>query len=228
LKKPNIKKYCKYHKTECIWTPKGTTCIKRREEQRNKHVPNIPDTYECKGCQRILPSSEYHRQRSKLGIKKRCKSCIKERDYARYNDWPGYIRKKIVASWSAHGNVQQENRISINEATNILEKQKYKCSHCKKKLQCTFGTQTRKNCWGASLDRINVDIIGYGNGNGQWLCMSCNNGKCTMADVDHREKFASRDREIRRLKLRVNRLLGKLRMNMNAVQRLDVGGSEKA
>jgi hypothetical protein len=227
-----IEKYCKYHKQICLWTPKGTTCIKRREEQRNKHESVIPDLYTCKGCKKTLPSSEYHKQRCKRGIKSHCKACIKKRDYARYNKWPGYIRKKVVASWSSHRNKEKLNRLTIKEATEMLEQQQYKCLHCKTSLQCTFGTQKKRNCKGASLDRINTTIKGYGNGNSQWLCMSCNNGKNTMSNREHKEKFHKRDTEIRRLKLKVNQLLKKINelrleinINKDAVQRLDGGGS---
>jgi len=221
-----IETYCKYHDQMCLWTEKGTTCIKRREEQRNRHSSEIPDFHRCKGCQKTLPSSEYHKQRCKKGIKSHCKSCIKKRDYSRYNKWPGYIRKKVVVSWSSHNNKEQLNRLTIKEATEMLEKQKYKCLHCKTVLECTFGTQKKRNCKGASLDRLDTTTMGYGNGNSQWLCMSCNNGKNTMSNHEHKEKFYKRDREIRRLKLKVNRLIAKLKkvnLDKDAVQRLDGG-----
>ena len=50
----------------------------------------------------------------------------------------------------------------------MLETQNYKCLHCSHKLECIIGTQIKKNGWCASLDRINVDIVGYGNGNSQF------------------------------------------------------------
>ena len=40
----------------------------------------------------------------------------------------------------------------------------------------------------ASLDRIDTKKIGYKN-NAQWLCVSCNKGKCTMSDEEHKQKF---------------------------------------
>ena len=110
----------------------------------------------------------------------------------------------------------------------MLETQNYKCLHCSHKLECIIGTQIKKNGWCASLDRINVDIVGYGNGNSQWLCMSCNNGKNTMDNLEHKEKFESRDRKIRELESEVEKLKNIINKSKykNAVQRLDVGGSE--
>ena len=63
----------------------------------------FPDEYMCIKCNTTKPITHFHKQRgSKLGIKKWCKDCIRIRDYKKLNTWEGYIRKKIVASWSAH------------------------------------------------------------------------------------------------------------------------------
>lgn len=224
-----VEKYCKFHDKMCSWTAKGTTCTERREEMRlrNYDATKIPGTYCCKGCKKTLPSSQFHKQKSKLGIKTFCKSCIKERDYKRYNAWPGYIRKKVVVSWKSHYNKNAENKISIEDATALLKEQNYRCKHCNHNLECTFGSIKKRNVWGASLDRISVDVVGYGNGNGQWLCMSCNNGKCTMDNEEHLEKFAEKDRKIKDLEEKVERLT-KLLSELgykDAVQRLNGDGS---
>ena len=95
---------------------------------------------------------------------------------------------------------------AVKDAIEMIKEQNYRCTHCKIKLQCTFGTQQDRNCWGASLDRIDTNIIGYGNGNSQWLCMCCNNGKNTMADFEHKTRFSFRDAKIKHLESEVKRL----------------------
>ena len=78
-----------------------------------------------------------------------------------------------------------------------------KCNHCQIKLTCEQGTVIDVNYTRASLDRIDTNIAGYGNGNAQWLCVSCNKGKCTMSDELHRAKFnilEKKDKEIEELK----------------------------
>lgn len=204
----NIIKYCSFHKQDCEFTPRGSVCIVRRENFRQKNQYPISITEQvCKTCNVLQPVSEYHRDKTVLnGVKSSCKNCIKERDYARYNTWEGYTRKKIVASWSAHHNKLKINKLKVKEGLQLLIDQKYKCLHCGVKLECTFGDTVNKNYYGASLDRIDVSIVGYGNGNAQWLCMSCNNGKNTMDNEQHKEKFHSRDRQIDALKERIVQL----------------------
>lgn len=200
--------YCKHHDKVCIWTLKGTTCVQRREEMRETKAKAPVEITElkCKGCELTLPVSEFHKQKSSVGYKSKCKSCIRVKDTRRLNTWPSYVKKKVAASFKAHKNDKCINAIKYEDAMELLIKQDYKCLHCGISLENTAGDLLKKNCNGASLDRIDVDIIGYGNGNAQWLCMSCNNGKNTMNTLDHKEKFASRDRRICELEEECDRL----------------------
>ena len=93
----------------------------------------------------------------------------------------------------------EENKLSYEDCIQLLKSQEYKCNHCDITLTCEQGTVIDVNYNRASLDRIDSHISGYGNGNAQWLCVSCNKGKCTMPDAIHKEKFASRDRQIKEL-----------------------------
>ena len=36
-----IRKYCKFHKEECYFTPYSTTCMKRRIEKRDERVEKM-------------------------------------------------------------------------------------------------------------------------------------------------------------------------------------------
>ncbi len=199
-----IEKWCNAHKKVCLWSSsKTTTCIERRKEnlEKVKNNRNIPEEQTCNKCNKTLHKSFFDSDNSKYsGLKSKCKSCIKENDYKKYNTWKGYTQKKIVASWKAHNNKEMINILTIEEGLTILEKQNYKCNHCNIELECKLGNQIYKNYNGASLDRIDVSIVGYGNGNSQWLCMSCNNGKNTMPDIEHKNKFYLRDLKIEELK----------------------------
>ena len=231
-KSERIKKWCKFHNKECLWTPKGTTCVQRRTQTREKFKSRIviPEKKECIVCNIVLPSMSFHKDNTtKCGLKGACKTCVKTRDYARYNTWEGYIQKKVVASWRAHRNEKRVNKLELHQAFSLLHEQNYICKHCGVELECTIGTQIKKNYFGASLDRINVDIVGYGNGNAQWLCMSCNNGKNTMDNEHHLQKFKKRDDKIKALEQEIKRLRKLLNKHgikdKDAVQRLNVGGS---
>lgn len=198
-----ILKWCKFHNKDCVWSPKSTTCVQRQKEMRMRLQQKIvtPATKRCIGeCGRMLPAQSFHKDYTTLtGLKGSCKECVSKRDYARGATWKGYVQKKVVCSWKSHGNKSVDNKLSIEEAFKLLEDQKYICNHCSIPLECTRGTPSKTNHNGASLDRKNTDIIGYGNGNAQWLCISCNNGKNTMADQLHKEKFLLRDNRIRYL-----------------------------
>ena len=210
-----ISKHCEYHNRICLWTQKGKQCLEQLAENNKNWRDSLNvEGLECCKCKQFLDTSFFNKQSgTKLGLNTTCKTCVKERDYKKYNQWPGYIRKKVVNSWSSHSNHEKVNSISIEDATEILKKQNYKCCHCNVELQCTFGTQKKKNCYGASLDRINTDIVGYGNGNCQWLCMSCNNGKNTMDDEEHKNKFLKRDQRIAELETEVKYLRELLLIN---------------
>lgn len=214
-KKPTeyVQKYCKFHEKECTWTSKGTTCIQRRNEVREEFLKKItiPEEKSCNVCNEIKPSIDFDKDNTvKCGLKASCKQCVKERDYKKYNSWEGYVQKKVVASWSSHNNNDKENKLSVETALQMLKEQEYRCLHCHHELECIFGTQEKRNCWGASLDRIDTTIMGYGGGNSQWLCTSCNNGKCTMDNNEHKEKFARRDRRIKELEEEVKKLRNQL------------------
>ena len=79
---------------------------------------------------------------------------------------------------------------TLEQCKKLLEMQLYKCAHCLCDLSCKQGTAGNYSYTRASLDRIDTTITGYGNGNAQWLCVSCNKGKCTMPDQIHKEKFS--------------------------------------
>jgi hypothetical protein len=227
-----IKKYCNHHNKKCKWTKKGTVCIQRRKEYKEelKSKIKIPKEKECKICERVLPASSFNKDNTVYcGLKSGCKTCVRERDYARISSWKGYVRKKIVASWSAHGNEEKINKLTVDEALDLLDKQKYRCNHCRHRLECVMGTQKKKNYNCASLDRIDTDVVGYGNGNAQWLCMTCNNGKNTMSDTIHKERYDYLNRIVK-LEEEVKYLHEQLEIllkDKDAVQRLNGSGSSK-
>jgi hypothetical protein len=172
-------------------------CVKLTHTNLLKETPDI---IKCRECKENKPYTLFDVDNTVLsGRKTVCKVCISVRERNRNSTWEGLIRKKVVASWTNHGNISKENMLSIEEATSLLVLQNYKCVHCLTLLQCIPGTIYKKNCWCASLDRINTDITGYGNGNAQWLCMSCNNGKNTMTNEEHHNKFRLRDEQIKEI-----------------------------
>lgn len=186
-------------------------CVKTSHANLQK---DVPDMIKCRECSEQKPHALFDVDNTvSSGRKAVCKVCISVRERNRNSTWEGLIRKKVVASWTNHGNSTKENMLSIEEAKALLVLQDYKCVHCLAKLQCVPGTIYKKNCWCASLDRIDTDTVGYGNGNAQWLCMSCNNGKNTMTNEEHLNKYRHRDERIKALeeenvflKLEVERL----------------------
>lgn len=102
---------------------------------------------------------------------------------------PVLIRAAYRQSINAHGNEKGENKISLDECKKLLEEQKFKCKHCRCELTCKQGTVINCSYKRASLDRIDTKKVGYKN-NAQWLCVSCNKGKCTMSDEEHKKKFS--------------------------------------
>lgn len=180
-------RHCKFHDKECEFLQRAKKCIDQCGGTTD--FEKIKEK-SCIVCNKILSIKKFNVDNSvNIGLKGACKDCVKERDYAKINTWDGQIRKKVIASWSSHGNTNRENKLQLDNAKELLERQKYKCNHCAYKLECNMGNVIKRNVRIASLDRIDVDIIGYGNGNAQWLCMSCNNGKNTMNDLEHRSKF---------------------------------------
>jgi len=163
-----------------------------------------------------LATCFYKDPNCKDGFSSICKLCKKEYDRNRNNTWSVLIRAQWRASLVAHGNKDEINPTTHEECEKLLHEQNYKCNHCKVQLKPIQGTQVKCSWERASLDRISTDIIGYGNGNAQWLCVSCNKGKCTMPDEIHKEKFASRDRKICKLEDEIDKLrkeLNKLKLN---------------
>jgi hypothetical protein len=180
-------------------------CMKVKQQQFKKSII-IPNTYTCKGCNVEKINTDFDSDNTvKKGIKSKCKSCLSIHNKKISQSWDAIVNKKVVYSWKAHNNTMMENKLSIDDAMLILKNQEYKCAHCKHILSCETGDLYKKNYWGASLDRINVDIVGYAN-NAQWLCMSCNNGKNTMPNEEHLAKFKTRDDLIAKL-LEENALL---------------------
>jgi hypothetical protein len=163
-----------------------------------------------------------------IGRKKTCKACVSIIERKRVNSsFETQARKKIICSWKAHRNSKQVNKLSIEDGLNLLKSQQYICNHCKIPLEYKSFTTKKRNGAMLSLDRICTDTIGYGNGNSQWLCTSCNNGKNTMDNDVHLNKFKLRDNMIIFLK-NENELL-KLQLElMNKVQRLNGMGYESA
>jgi hypothetical protein len=127
----------------------------------------------------------------------------------RNDTWDVLVKVQWRASLVAHGNDKEINPLTYEECEELLEAQNKKCNHCHETLTCGQGTQVNCSWTRASLDRIDTGTVGYGNGNAQWLCVSCNKGKCTMPDHLHKEKFAKRDRRIAELEQQVDLLRSK-------------------
>ena len=130
----------------------------------------------------------------KCGLRGRCKECYKKSDYKIYETWEGLVRRQVNRTNRVWKGI---NPITYDELFNLLTDQNYKCNHCLHELSCNIATIENKNLWNASLDRIDTSIMGYGNGNAQWLCSSCNTGKNTSDDQEHKNKFFLRDEKIR-------------------------------
>jgi len=192
-------KRCDYHDRDCEFSQLSATyCRERRRQYQNKarYKPADLETMVCTKCGEEKTVDNFHLNNAMPeGRTKRCKSCMKQEQNARLGNWDANVRKKVTASWKAHDNADRVNKLDLGVAMQMFRDQDYKCNHCSRPLETHMGTKQTQNPWGASLDRIDCNIVGYG-GNAQWLCMSCNNGKNTMADHDHKEKFATRDRRI--------------------------------
>ena len=187
-----IEKYCKKHNKMCFFTEKSTKCkLSRREEYINYKKKNYSNTdIKCIKCNIVKTFENFYKNPSnKKGRANICKECKKEYDRKRNNTWPVLIRAAYRQSINAHGNKEGINKISLEECKTLLEKQNYKCKHCRFELSCIQVTVIDCNYYRASLDRIDTTIVGYKN-NSQWLCVSCNKGKCTMPDEEHKKKFS--------------------------------------
>ncbi len=191
-----LKKYCKFHEKECLFTQYSTTCCLKRTQKREERLRNMkyPPQKKCKACNIIKPASEFgYNYTGKCGLKPRCKNCCKKGDYDKKETWHGIVKMQINRANRAW---KRQNPITYNDILSLLEDQNYKCNHCHHNLECSFGTLKKPNGWNASLDRINGDIDGYGKDNAQWLCISCNYGKNRMDNEEHKNKFFIRDKKI--------------------------------
>ena len=186
-------KFCKKHNQLCDFTENGKTCkLSRREYYENRKVKYKPVDCRiiCRICNEEKHSTNFYKDPSRpKGYDNTCKICKKEYDRKRNNTWPVLIKMAYRTSIRAHGNHDEINSISLEECQKLLEDQNKKCNHCRIELTCEQGTVINCNYNRASLDRIDTNIIGYKN-NAQWLCVSCNKGKCTMPDKEHKEKFS--------------------------------------
>jgi hypothetical protein len=198
-------------------------CVKESRQEFKIQII-VPDTIVCKECNTEKPNSDFDVDNTvKIGRKRTCKECISVREKKRNSTWQGLVRKKVVYSWTTHQNNKQENKLEISEGMQLLEEQNFLCAHCQHQLSNEQGTRLKRNCWVASLDRIDTDIVGYGSGNAQWLCMSCNNGKNTMSNEDHLNKYKFRDDRIKELENEVLNLR-KTIQDMEEAQRLNERG----
>lgn len=210
-----IEKYCNIHEKTCEFSENAKRCkITRNEEYLKKKRKNKPTTNEnilCKGiCEKILsPDNFYSDPSNPNGISYLCKICKKDYDRKRNNTWPVLIRAAYRTSIKTHGNKKEENQITLEKCKELLKEQNYKCNHCEVELTCIQGTVINASYERASLDRIDTNIMGYGNGNAQWLCVSCNKGKCTMPDEKHKEKF--KIKENKKLKSKIKELENRIK-----------------
>ena len=188
-----IDKYCKYHDKICKFTEKGVKCKERRGEDYKKcKIMNLPtnENIICKTCNVELSSDLfYNNPKIQNGKSNICKPCKKEYDKNRNDTWERLFIQAFRTSLRSHGNINKLNPISLEECKELFIKQNGRCKHCRVELTSHQGTVTIPNYFRASLDRIDTNIVGYGNGNAQWLCVSCNKGKCTMPDEIHKAKF---------------------------------------
>ena len=194
-----IEKYCYIHQRICKFSQRGKLCKLTRQQQyaqnKQKYSPTKLSLL-CRSCKQMkVHSFFYPNPLNKSGRTSICKPCKKNYDKARNNTWEVLIRTCYRSSLRAHGNKLEKNPISLEKCKKLLELQLYKCAHCLCALSCKQGTVGNYSYTRASLDRIDTTITGYGNGNSQWLCVSCNKGKCTMPDQIHKDKFSKlRDR----------------------------------
>ena len=194
-----VEKYCNTHKQMCKFSQHGQLCRLTRQQEyaknKKKHSPTKV-SLSCRRCEQTKDASLFYPNPvNKTGRATICNPCKKKYDKARNDTWEVLIRACYRSSIRAHGNKLEENPITLEKCKELLELQKYKCAHCLCPLTCKQGTVVNCSYTRASLDRIDTTITGYGNGNAQWLCVSCNKGKCTMPDKIHKEKFSKlRDR----------------------------------
>ena len=211
-----IQKYCKYHDKICDFTEKGLKC---KEQRRELNIGNNKKDLRCK-CRICKDTNAENFYKNEFYT---CKKCKKEYDKERNNQWDVLVKQCYRTALRSHGNNEMENSISLEECHDLLENQNFRCNHCLTKLTSVQGTVEYPNPDRASLDRINTQIIGYGNGNAQWLCVSCNKGKCTMDDKKHKEKF---HRLFRRI-MYLEKLLEENNINFEIVNENELYGDEK-
>ena len=191
-----IEKYCNIHQQICKFSQRGQLCKLTRQQQyaQNKNKKIYSPTklsLLCRSCKQMkVYSFFYLNPLNKSGRTSICKPCKKNYDKTRNNTWEVLIRTCYRSSLRDHGNKLEKNPITLEQCKKLLEMQLYKCAHCLCDLSCKQGTAGNYSYTRASLDRIDTTITGYGNGNAQWLCVSCNKGKCTMPDQIHKEKFS--------------------------------------
>lgn len=103
-------------------------------------------------------------------------------------DWSDLIAQQV----SRANSKSEENQIFSDDALRILETQRFCCASCGDELDTITRTVKRRAWNKASLDRIDVFVTGYGNGNAQWLCVHCNLGKNSTENSVHLAKMYSR------------------------------------
>lgn len=226
LNLPGVMKNCTFHKRHCEFASERSQVCRQYHKERIEKEKSRPKIIvlekTCHECKETKPASDFARDSGrKDGLYIRCRPCKNSMDQRYRDSWQGCIQEQVGKSHRSHGNKLLKNCISYEEAEKLLEGQNIKCDHCGHVLQSETGTPEKKNPWRASLDRKNVDVVGYGNGNAQWLCFSCNAGKGTMPNVEHKEKFAARDRKIEMLRLKTKALEEKLNHFLLEQKKLD-------
>ncbi len=202
-----ILKYCMHHRKDCMFSANARRCretrieeYQNRKNKKKEYLDMEIRSQICRECKVNKTLKQFYRDPSTIsGINKICRECKKIYDKQRHNTWEVLIKSQWRKCLYAHGNTKEENPLSFEDCTNLLKKQEYKCNHCSISLTCEQGSVINANYNRASLDRTDSNVVGYGNGNAQWLCVSCNKGKCTMPNEIHKERFASRDRKIKEL-----------------------------
>lgn len=207
-------KVCEEEKPLKKFVQKSPTCYshtcRKCEYDRVKKLRESYNTEHlkvCLICEQQKSVKLFAKIQKKILYNNICQECYwKQKKEYKMSSWDTFCRYKITSSLSAHNNKEKINPLSIEEGKRILEAQEYKCAHCKHELIREIRSVKERTYWGASLDRIDTNIIGYGNGNAQWLCMSCNNGKCTMPNEEHLNKFKLRDDKIKELEQKIKLL----------------------
>jgi len=206
----NVTEFYIRSKNGGLWGQCKNCCQTVKKEWRRRMSTRdriTPAQKECFSCKKTKPASEFFKKKYTLsGLSSYCKDCDREKSKEREETWKSLFDRQYLNSLRSHGNYKQINPISRDRLPEMLDEQNGCCNTCHVELNPLCGTKKNPNGKKASLDRVNTNIIGYGNGNAQWLCLSCNHGKGCIENEVYRTRFAWRDRQIAELKRRIAEL----------------------